>query len=396
MACDTGASGAPPPPPQKTPFLNLRQTSRKAKQFWVVLRGHTTGIHRTWLETAVSITGYPSAIYEGFDTLEEAEAAWAAINRGGPDSLFSDTDAASTPTTSPARVPPPTQQAFAMPDPLASPTRNQDGSGRAPATPTGPRHVQFASPGARQDPPAASTGAQGTPTSPSLAPGAPAARTSAVGTPPRVTSGRRAPPASPTSPATPWLQNPGTSQVFSERYLRYREAIIAARAATHAPVTPPRRAPLDPAPPSEGPDSLSHFATTDGCSCARHGAPIEAATSSQAASSPSSFTFPSSRSVSSATFSESGTSPATAGTSGHRHTMSDDDVFDIVDMTPDGDRHYAIVSGWEVGIVPGPFDTIRRYINGHPCCQFKGFQSYEEALEWFAKHRANHDAHKHD
>ena len=50
----------------------------KKQKFYVVWAGVTPGIYRTWTECQLQTKGYAGAKYKSFDTLQEAEEAFAA------------------------------------------------------------------------------------------------------------------------------------------------------------------------------------------------------------------------------------------------------------------------------------------------------------------------------
>lgn len=50
----------------------------KKEKFYVVWTGVTPGIYRTWTECQLQVKGYAGARYKSFDTLQEAEKAFAA------------------------------------------------------------------------------------------------------------------------------------------------------------------------------------------------------------------------------------------------------------------------------------------------------------------------------
>jgi len=55
------------------------------KKYYVVWRGHRTGIYTTWSEAELQIKGYPGARFQGFSSLTAAEKAFVA----GPESVAS-------------------------------------------------------------------------------------------------------------------------------------------------------------------------------------------------------------------------------------------------------------------------------------------------------------------
>ena len=44
------------------------------KKYYVVKRGHHTGVYYSWSDCQKEVTGFPGAIYKGFATQAEAEA----------------------------------------------------------------------------------------------------------------------------------------------------------------------------------------------------------------------------------------------------------------------------------------------------------------------------------
>ena len=50
----------------------------KKQKFYVVWVGVTPGIYRSWTECQLQTKGYAGAKYKSFDTLPEAEAAFAS------------------------------------------------------------------------------------------------------------------------------------------------------------------------------------------------------------------------------------------------------------------------------------------------------------------------------
>ena len=47
------------------------------KNFYAVRVGKTPGIYKTWPECQSNVSGFPGAVYKGFETLPEAEAFMA-------------------------------------------------------------------------------------------------------------------------------------------------------------------------------------------------------------------------------------------------------------------------------------------------------------------------------
>ncbi|KAI0059392.1 hypothetical protein BV25DRAFT_1918620 [Artomyces pyxidatus] len=60
-----------------------------------------------------------------------------------------------------------------------------------------------------------------------------------------------------------------------------------------------------------------------------------------------------------------------------------------IDSAPDGDLWYAVVRGHEEGVFPGPLTNIREKIINFDNTFFRGFQSIEDAGEWFVEHFAD-------
>jgi len=50
--------------------------ARKKKKFYVVWKGHKTGVYKSWAECNAQVKGVTKAEYMSFDTLEEAEQAY--------------------------------------------------------------------------------------------------------------------------------------------------------------------------------------------------------------------------------------------------------------------------------------------------------------------------------
>ena len=50
----------------------------KKTKYYVVWVGHTPGVYRTWAECLAQVKGYPDARYKSFESLEEAETAFAS------------------------------------------------------------------------------------------------------------------------------------------------------------------------------------------------------------------------------------------------------------------------------------------------------------------------------
>ncbi|KAI0054603.1 hypothetical protein BV25DRAFT_1922542 [Artomyces pyxidatus] len=57
-----------------------------------------------------------------------------------------------------------------------------------------------------------------------------------------------------------------------------------------------------------------------------------------------------------------------------------------IDSAPDGDLWYAIVRGRDEGVFPGPFENIRNKIIDFDNTFFRGFETIEDAGDWFIEH----------
>ncbi|KAI0062047.1 hypothetical protein BV25DRAFT_1838578 [Artomyces pyxidatus] len=53
-----------------------------------------------------------------------------------------------------------------------------------------------------------------------------------------------------------------------------------------------------------------------------------------------------------------------------------------------GEAFFAIIRGWDDGVFPGPYANIRAYVAGYPNAFFEGFDTLEEASEWYIEHFA--------
>ncbi|KAI0055064.1 hypothetical protein BV25DRAFT_1922118 [Artomyces pyxidatus] len=60
-----------------------------------------------------------------------------------------------------------------------------------------------------------------------------------------------------------------------------------------------------------------------------------------------------------------------------------------IDSAPDGNLWYAIVRGREEGVFPGPLENIRNKIIDYENTFFRGFETIEDAGEWFVEHFAD-------
>ncbi|KAI0067059.1 hypothetical protein BV25DRAFT_1835384 [Artomyces pyxidatus] len=56
-----------------------------------------------------------------------------------------------------------------------------------------------------------------------------------------------------------------------------------------------------------------------------------------------------------------------------------------------GEAYFAVIRGWDDGVFPGPYANIRAYVAGYPNAYFEGFDTLEEASEWYIDHFAEED-----
>ena len=71
----------------------------KKKVAYVVVKGRNPGIYRTWAECQAEVAGFSGAVFKGYETMEEAEKAYAAACGGTVSGAVSGAGAVSSAST---------------------------------------------------------------------------------------------------------------------------------------------------------------------------------------------------------------------------------------------------------------------------------------------------------